>query len=145
VTLFISYSHRDERLRDQLITHLSPLKRRGLIQTWHDRMIGPGENWRHAIDENLERAAIVLLLISADFLASDYCYEKEFASALAQHRAGKGTVIPILVRAAAWEVTPIGALQAIPHNRPPVTQWSNRDAAWKAVVEAIREVVARLH
>jgi hypothetical protein len=144
ITIFISYSHKDERLRNQLVAHLSPMKRRGLIHTWHDRMIGPGEDWRRAIDQNLKGAAIVLLLVSADFLASDYCYEKEFAFALTQHAAGKARVVPILARDASWEETPIGQLQAIPHNCRPVTRWSNRDAAWKNVVEGVYEVIARL-
>jgi TIR domain len=142
ITIFISY--KDERLRNQLVAHLSPMKRRGLIHTWHDRMIGPGEDWRRAIDRNLERAAIVLLLVSADFLASDYCYEKEFAFALTRHAVGKAQVVPVLARDASWEETPIGRLQAIPYNGRPVTRWSNRDAAWKNVVEGVYEVIARL-
>jgi internalin A len=75
--LFYSYSHKDEQLRDDLNTHLKILERQHLIQPWHDRRIDAGENWKEEIDDNLEDANIILLLISADFIASDYCYEKE--------------------------------------------------------------------
>src|SRR5258708_309455 len=77
IELFFSYSHKDQRLRDQLEKQLSLLKRKGLISTWHDRKIGPGEEWAGKIDEHLNRADIILLLVSADFLASDYCYDVE--------------------------------------------------------------------
>ena len=75
--LFISYSHRDEPFRDELIKHLKPLEYQGIITAWHDRRIGAGEDWRGRIDHHLDSAHIILLLISSDFLASEYCYSKE--------------------------------------------------------------------
>ncbi len=83
--IFISYSHRDERLRGRLEVHLKLLQREGLIETWQDRDIEAGEEWKRKIDENLERADIIILLISPDFLASEYCYEKEMRRALELH------------------------------------------------------------
>lgn len=80
VSLFLSYAHKDESLLKELVKHLSMLKRQGLISTWHDRQIFPGSNWAGVIDEHLEQASIILLLVSPDFLASDYCYEVELFS-----------------------------------------------------------------
>ena len=77
VEVFISYSHKDDRMREELETHLSLLRRRGVIAAWHDRRITAGREWANAIDDHLERAAVILLLVSADFLASDYCYDRE--------------------------------------------------------------------
>ena len=91
VRLFYSYSHKDETLRNELETHLKLLHRQGLIEPWHDRQIEAGDEWKQKIDEHLERAAIILLLVSADFIASDYCYEKEMQQALERHeRRGAG-------------------------------------------------------
>src|SRR5215470_714139 len=95
LSLFYSYSHEDETLRDQLEKHLRQLQRQGLISTWHDRKILAGETWGHEIDTHLETASIILLLVSPDFLASDYCYEHQMQHALERHRRGQTRVIPI--------------------------------------------------
>ncbi len=79
ISLFFSYSHRDESLRNELETHLSVLKRQGVIQTWHDRRITAGSEVDSSISENLENARIILLLVSSYFLASDYCYDIEMS------------------------------------------------------------------
>ena len=97
--LFFSYSHRDEGLRDQLEIHLAMLKRQGFIETWHDRRITAGEPLDQSISANLEHADIVLLLVSPDFLASDYCYDREMTRALERHISGSCTVIPVIFRA----------------------------------------------
>jgi hypothetical protein len=79
-TLFFSYSHVDENLRDQLEIHLAGLRRQGLISSWHDRRIMAGENFGDTIDNHIDTADVILLLVSPDFIASDYCYEVENAS-----------------------------------------------------------------
>ncbi|NEZ59582.1 COR domain-containing protein [Adonisia turfae] len=139
--LFYSYSHKDETLRNQLDTHLKILQRQKLIQPWHDRCIVAGTDWAKEIDDNLKRADIILLLISADFIASDYCYEIELKQAMEHHQAGKARVIPIIMRPADWKNTPFSDLQAFPTNATPITSWSDRDEAWLNVETAIREVV----
>ena len=144
VTLFYSYSHRDEALRDELETHLSLLRREGIIQEWHDRRIGAGKEWADSIDENLEAADVVLLLISADFLASDYCYDKEMKRALEKHEADESCVIPIIIRAVDWTTAPFSKLQALPRDDKAVTSLGNRDEAWKEVAKGIREEVEKL-
>ena len=98
VELFYSYSHRDERLRDRVDTHLAVLKREGLISSWHDRKIGAGVEWKDQIDAHLDRARVILLLVSPDFLASDYCYDREMKRALERHEAGLARVIPVILR-----------------------------------------------
>lgn len=87
-TLFFSYSHVDEDLRDQMETHLSGLRRQGLIESWHDRRIMAGEEFGNTIDSHIDTANIILLLVSPDFIASDYCYEREMMLALERHERG---------------------------------------------------------
>jgi len=144
VHLFYSYSHKDEKLRRQLETHLSTLRRQGLISDWHFRKIPPGDEWDGVIDENLESAEIVLLLISADFVHSDYCYDKELKRALEKHEHGEARVIPVILRPTDWAGTPFSKLQALPENAKPVTKWANRDDAWLNVATGIRRVVNEL-
>ena len=141
LTLFYSYSHKDETLRNQLDTHLKILQRQKLIQTWHDRCIVAGTDWSKEIDDNLKRADIILLLISADFIASDYCYEIELKQAMKRHHAGDTRVIPIILRPADWKKTPFSRLQAFPTNAKPITSWADRDEAWLNVETAIKEAV----
>lgn len=141
VKLFYSYSHKDETLRNDLETHLKLLQRLGLIDTWHDRRIEAGSDWRQKIDENLERADIILLLVSAGFLASDYCYEKEMKRALERNANGEARVIPVIVRDVNWQIAPFAELQALPRNGKAVTTWTNKDSAWRNVSEGIQAVV----
>src|SRR5438105_15534569 len=108
VEVFISYAHEDEALLRQLETHLSLLKRQGLISLWHDRQIVAGTDWAQAIDTQLEQAGVILLLISADFLASDYCYGIEMSRALQRHKVRQVSVIPIGIRPVEWKSTPLG-------------------------------------
>ena len=138
VEVFFSYSHRDEKLRDKLAPHLSMLQREGVISAWHDRKIGAGTEWAKAIDDNLNAAGIILLLISADFLASDYCYDIEMQRAIARHEAGAARVIPIILKPVDWSSAPFSKLQAFPKDAKPVTTWSNRDAAFVDIAKGIR-------
>jgi TIR domain len=141
-TVFFSYSHKDEALRDQLETHLAMLKRQGFIETWHDRRITAGEPLDDTINVNLDRAEIVLLLVSPDFLASDYCYEKEMMRTLERHKAGACTVIPIILRPCDWHDAPFGGLLAAPKDGKPITQWPDIDAAFLDVTQAIKRALA---
>jgi internalin A len=137
-TMFFSYSHRDEALRDELETHLKLLQRQGIISTWHDRKITAGSEWDGEIDRHLETAKIILLLVSADFIASDYCWDKEVKRALERHEAAEAIVVPVLLRSCDWKSAPFGKLQGLPKNITPVTMWTNRDAAWTDVAAGIR-------
>jgi internalin A len=144
--LFYSYSHKDEALRDELETHLKLLQRQGLIQPWHDRRIAPGQEWKDEIDTNLERADIILLLVSADFIASDYCYDIEMKRALERYEAKEAEVIPVIIRDCSWQSAPFGKLQALPKDAKAVNNtksWDSRDAAWTDVERGIATVIRR--
>jgi hypothetical protein len=81
IKLFYSYSHKDEALREDLESHLKNLQRQGLIEPWTDRAITGGTEWDAAIKEHLEKADVILLLVSAGFIASDFCFDKELGPA----------------------------------------------------------------
>jgi hypothetical protein len=142
-SLFFSYSHCDEGLRDQLEKHLTMLKRQGFIETWHDRRITAGEPLDTAISSHLDTADVVLLLVSADFLASDYCYDQEMSRALERHEAGQCTVIPVILRACDWHDAPFGGLLAAPKDGKPVTQWTDIDAAFLDITTAIKAALRK--
>lgn len=137
-TLFFSYSHVDENLRDQLEIHLWGLRRQGLIDSWHDRRIIAGEEFGATIDGHIDTADVILLLISPDFIASDYCYEREMKRALERHQRGDARVIPVILRPCDWHDLPFGKLLATPKDGRPITKWPNIDEAFQDVVSAIK-------
>ncbi|KAM3113490.1 TIR domain-containing protein [Phormidesmis sp. 146-33] len=141
IELFFSYSHRDEDLMKELVKHLSILKRQGIIQNWHDRQITAGSEWAGQIDEHLNAAHVILLLISPDFLASDYCYDIELTRAMERHESGTACVIPVILRPVDWQSAPFGKLQAVPKNARPVALWANQDEAFQDIARSIRQVV----
>ena len=141
--LFYSYSHKDEEFREGLEKHLSVLKQNGHIEDWHDRKILPGQDFRREIDQNLEDADIVALLISSDFLSSSACQE-EMREAL-NLREHKGvTVVPIIVRHCDWKSSDIGGLQALPKDGKPISDWSYTDTAFLNVVEGITDIAGQM-
>lgn len=142
--LFFSYSHVDEALRNQLEVHLSALKRQGLIGTWHDRRITAGTPVGDAIDRNLNASQVILLLVSSDFIASDYCYECEMARAMERHERGDARVIPVILRPCDWHDLPFGKLLAAPRDGKPITTWPNIDEAFLDVERAIKGAVKEL-
>jgi len=144
IKLFCSYSHRDEALRDELAKHLKLIERQGLLRSWHDREIGAGDGWKESIDRNLREADIILLLISADFLASDYCFDIEMKTALERHAAGNALVIPVILRPVDWRATPFAGLQALPKDGKPMTTFDNLDAAFEQVAQGIRRAIEKL-
>lgn len=143
--VFFSYSHVDEALRDQLEKQLSMLKRQGVIDTWHDRRIGAGQEIAPAIDEHINRDDIILLLVSADFLASDYCYDIEMQRAMERHESEAAIIIPVILRACDWHHAPFGKLNAVPLDGKPITQWADIDEAFLQVAKAVRGAAARLN
>jgi hypothetical protein len=142
--VFFSYAHRDEALRNELAEHLRLLERQGIITGWHDRRITGGTEWAGAIDEHLRTAQIILLLISASFLASDYCYDVELRHAINRHEAGEARVIPVIVRPVDWHSAPFGKLQALPKDGRAVTSWPNPDEAFADIARGIRSVAEEL-
>lgn len=144
IEVFFSYAHEDEGLRNELAKHLRLLERQRLIKAWYDRDITAGGEWRREIETQLNAAQIILLLISSDFLASDFCWSVELERAMQRHEAGEARVIPIILREVDWHEAPFGQLQALPKNAEPVTNWSNRDQAFADIGRGIRRVVQEL-
>ena len=142
--LFYSYSHRDERYRQRLEKHLAPLKREGVVSDWRDREISAGTDWASEISKHLDSADIILLLISADFIASDFCWSKEMSRALERHSQGVARVIPVIVQPVDWSGAPFGKLQALPKDGKPVTLWTNKEAAWVDVARGIRKAAGEV-
>ena len=141
--VFYSYSHKDAELRDQLDVHLSQLVHDGLIVPWVDRRIEAGDEWRGQIDSHVRSAQIILLLISPDFLASEYCYGLELKIALERHAKEHAVVIPIILRPSDWQSAPFAELQCLPREAKAVTLWANRDEAFAHIAQSIRETVTR--
>jgi len=137
----MSYSHKDESLRDELETHLSLLKRQGLISTWHDRKILAGDEFGSEIDENLESSEIILLLVSPYFLASDYCYDIEMKRALERHHCSEARVIPIILEHCDWHSALFGKLKALPKDGRPVTDYPNQHEAFAEIAKGIRRAI----
>jgi tetratricopeptide (TPR) repeat protein len=144
VEVFISYHEKDEKLREELEKHLTTLHREKAITSWHDRKIVAGQEIKGEIDKYLNRAGLILLLVSPDFLASDYHWTVEITRALERNAAGKARVIPVLLRHADWETAPIDKLSPLPRNRQPVKSWTDWDEAFLQVIKGIREEVERL-
>ena len=144
IEIFFSYAREDELLRDELAKQLRNLERLGFITVWHDRNISAGTEWASEIDARLNTAQIILLLISPDFMNSDYCYSGEMERALERHAIGEARVIPILLRPVLWKDTPFSTLQVLPRNGNPVTNWHNRDEAFFEIATEIRSVIVEL-
>ncbi len=144
IKLFISYAHEDEAFQQELVKHLSNLQTQGVIEGWHDRQIIAGQQWADKIDTALNNAQIILLLISASFMASKYCREIEMRRAMERHEANEAIVIPILIRQCDWAGAPFSKLQAHPQDTKPVQNWTYRDDAWTDVVLGIRKAIESL-
>lgn len=146
VTVFFSYAHEDDEHRKDLEGHLKILERRGMVKPWHDRKILSGDRWDDRIDGNLSVADLILLLISKDFIESDYIWGKELKVAMERNGRGEARVVPILVRAVNIEPgdAPFMQLQGLPTDLVPVTSWPNVDEAWANVAKGLRAVVQEI-
>jgi tetratricopeptide (TPR) repeat protein len=141
VEIFCCYAHEDEEWRRKLEKHLNLLKRQGLIALWHDRLIIAGTDWAETIDAHLETASIVLLLVSADFFASDYCYGIEMKRAMERQATGEAVVIPIIVRPADWHSAPFAHLQVLPTAAKPLSTWPDEESGLTDVAVGIRKAL----
>ncbi|HEY9630210.1 MAG TPA: TIR domain-containing protein [Coleofasciculaceae cyanobacterium] len=144
IEVFFSYAHEDESLRNELAKHLKLLERQKVITAWYDRDITAGGEWRQEIERQLNSAQIILLLISADFLASDFCWSVELERAMERQARGEACVIPIILREVDWHGAPFGKLQGLPKNVEPVTSWANRDQAFADIARGIRKAIESL-
>jgi hypothetical protein len=138
------YAHQDQTFRDELDRHLIPMRRAGHITTWSAGEILPGSEWDATIQTHLDTADLLVLLVSPDFLASGYCWSSEMPRALARHAAGTARVLPVIIRDADWESTPLKDLQVLPGQKKSIAKYPDRDEAWQRVTQGIRNVVAEL-
>jgi tetratricopeptide (TPR) repeat protein len=143
VSLFYIYAPEDQRFCEALDKHLATMKRSGWIRTWHHRSIEAGLIWEQEIKEQLASADIILLLVSADLLASDECYTNELHSALQRHEAGEAVLVPVIVRSVDWSLTPFHMLQALPTEGKAVVNWANRDQAFFDIAQGLKRVIER--
>lgn len=144
VEIFYSYAHEDEKLRDELKKHLANLKRQKVITDWYDRDISAGKEWHDEIKQHLNSARVILLLISPDFMNSDYSNEVEVTRAMKRHEAGEARVIPVILRPVDWEGAPFSKLQGLPTDAKAITLWPNHDEAFLSVVKEIRKALKQL-
>ncbi|MBV8820383.1 MAG: TIR domain-containing protein [Acidobacteriaceae bacterium] len=142
--LFVSYSHRDDDLRERFLVHLDPMRREGLIAPWHDRRITAGTEWVGAIDENLEAADLIVLLVSPDFLASDYCNDVEMKRALERVKSGEARIVPVILKPCDWETSRFAGFEALPKDAKPVVDWQTSDHGLVDAVQGLRRVVVEL-
>ncbi len=142
--LFFSYSHKDEALRDELQFHLESLRHQGIIDMWHDRRISAGRDFDNVISENLEKADIILLLVSSYFISSKYCFGVEMKRAMQRHDDGEARVIPVILRPCDWYGLPFGRLLATPPDGKAVTKFADLHDAFYEVTKAIRVAAEEL-
>lgn len=139
--VFFCYAHQNEDMRNQLEKHLSAIQRQGLIIAWHDSKISAGQEWEREANVHLNKAHIILLLISPDFMNSDYCYSNQMKRALDRHEKGEAIIIPVLLRSVDLEGTPLEQLKALPTDGKFVTRWRRRDDAFTNISKGIRNVI----
>ena len=137
IDVFIAYARKDVAYLNQLRTHLKPLNRDKTIKIWYDGEIAPGTVWEEQIKANLKNADIILLLVSAHSLASDYFHDKEMTNALKRHKAEKTIVIPVILSDCTWEFTDLRHLQALPNDGKPIKNWEDESSAYANIVRGL--------
>jgi hypothetical protein len=143
--LFISYSHKDEEFKDELVQMVAGLQRRGVIDAWQDRRIEPGAEWFQAIKQAINECDLALLLVSRHFIASPFINDEELPDLLKRRQQDGLTVIPIIVRDCLWTSEPLlKDLQALPKDAKPVITFAeatgDRDRVWKEIAVAIEKL-----
>jgi hypothetical protein len=144
IEVFISYAHEDKLLRDRLAIQLANLRRQGVIRDWFNGDVVPGSEWRKETEQRLESAQLILLLISADYMASDFSYSIEMKRAIQRHKNGTARVLPILLRPTDYEGAPFAELRMLPTDNKPLTRWPNHDDAFENIVKGIRRAINEL-
>lgn len=142
-SVFISYCHADQELRGQLQTHLALLRRQGYADIWTDHCIRPGEDFESTISTALEEADIILLLVSPDFINSEYCYGVEMKRALERAATGEAEVVPVILRPCDWMTSDFGRMKALPTDGVPIVKFPSRDDGFFDVVKQLREMLMK--
>ena len=141
--LFVSYNHRDRTWLERLKVHLTLLERRGLVHVWSDTRIEVGARWKEEIESALAGARVAVLLVSADFLASDFIWNEEMPRILAHQKQGM-VVLPLIARPCAWLIAPeLAELQARPVDGRPLSLGTEADVD-RDLTEFVYEIAGRL-
>jgi hypothetical protein len=143
--VFISYSHKDKKWREELETHLKPYLRNGAITSWSDQQIEPGSQWATEIAFALANSEIGVLLVSPDFLNSDFIHDMELGPLLKKAKQGGAKILWIPVRSSAYKQTPLKNYQAIIDPEKPLAAMTKakRDHAWVEICETIEKKLHR--
>lgn len=139
--IFVSYAHEDQDLKRELDKHLTVLRRSSKVSVWSDGDITPGEEWDDAIMTALHDANIILLLVSVDFNATDFIWERELSIAMRRHHDGTARVVPVILRRCDWASQPYARLQALPPNATPVSEYADPDRAYTEIVLGLAGVI----
>jgi hypothetical protein len=142
--VFYSYAQQDEDIQRALDTHLTPLKRSGLINVWHNRLLLAGDEWDAVVQQQLQQAQVIILLISADFLDSEKLWKQQLLPAIERHNNKQALVIPIIVRSCLWKQSILGSLQALPksgNNIQSASQAGNQDDVLYEVSQEIQKAI----
>ncbi len=142
INIFIAYSREDAEILKKLRTNLKVLERTQNVNVWYDGEIEAGSDWEKSIKTHLYTADIILLLVTENFIASDYCYDVEMKEALSLHDQDKVRSIPIIAKECLWQDTPFARLQALPEDGKALTSsdWSNPNRPYLNVVEELRSI-----
>lgn len=140
---FVSYAHKDESFKDELVSFMAPLRRSGAIASWDDRQIPIGGEWDKQIKSEMNKADVILLLISSDFMNSSYCNDVEVVRAMERHHdnADSAVVVPIILRFCDWTDAPFAKLQALPKNATPISKYEDKDEAYLYIVNQIKNLI----
>ncbi|MFN0123449.1 MAG: toll/interleukin-1 receptor domain-containing protein, partial [Blastocatellia bacterium] len=146
-TVFISYSHRDEAWKNMLRPHLAILEQTGQIDIWDDRQIDAGDEWFQRIRQTMQRAAVAVCLISADYLSSDFCQKEEIPFLLDRRQQDGMLLSPLLVRPCLWKAVPwLRQLQMLPRDNKSISAdfKDNADGVFATVAEQIYDYISGL-
>ena len=139
VRVFVSYAHEDRRYLEELKTTFADLQREGVVDFWTDELLQPGDDWLTKIRDSLKNVDVIVLLLSRDFLASEFIHREELRAALERHKAGAVKIIPIVARPCDWEPL-LGSIQAIPQGGP-ISKYPDPDDAWLDVRKQLKSIL----
>ena len=141
VKLFICYSHKDESLKNKLVTFLFPLKQIGFIELWEASQLLLGEEITEEILKQINQVDIFLFLVSPDSISSKYINKIELKMAFELKKAKKAIIVPVILRPCNWELLKINKLHVAPVGAKPVTLWENKDQAFHKITLQIEKLV----
>lgn len=143
--LFLSYSHADAKHVEQLRKGLKVMERNGLIRTWYDREIATGQEWKPTILRELGEADAIICQLSADFLASEFCFRTELGEAIKRQSAGQAVLIAYVLRACGWRrVDQLSRFQLLPRDGKPLRDWRDPDQYWEVITDGIEAALKKL-